>query len=498
MADGRFYGMLCVDTRADWYAELINRSAAELGEGAFCAVIDREGKYVLHPDLKKVKSGANLFADDIVPSGEADTASAPEIRQRRDLKIDKVLLKSGNAGIPHFMILAPLDTGKDYSLAVFLPEETLTGPIRKRLSLGLAMMLAATILAAAVAVVILHFVLTPLRQSIQTAERIARGDLELVAKMSRFREFNTLFDAFNRMILAIRSRTAAMETSIADLDGILRQVAALSQELLRVASNVSAHSQELSAGATEQSSVFQEISKAASRLEAHARSNAELAGNTNRIIEQVERTATDGNQRMRQLSEAMQEISGITESINTALKAIDVIAFQTNILALNAAVEAARAGSHGRGFNVVASEVRQLANRSAQSVVSTTETLRESAAKVQVGLDMGEKTMTALEEIERIATDAAQLMRKVTEQAADQSRIISEVLAGLEQVMEVAKRNVDSASTNAAVSEKLLSLSSQISVFLSKTHRIPSENRDDKATPHPDPNQPAANTRRRE
>lgn len=221
----------------------------------------------------------------------------------------------------------------------------------------------------------------------------------------------------------------------------------------------------------QQDSVFGRIYQSVARLKDHADSNSELAIQTNEIISRVEDMALAGNFEMRRLSEAMAAISESSASINSTLKVIDNIAFQTNILALNAAVEAARAGQHGRGFNVVASEVRQLANRSAQSVVSTSTVLAESDAKVEVGVELGRKTSESFSSIENIATTAAKLMSKVTEQAKDQSRIIAEVTAGLEQVTDIAKHYVDDASANAAVSEELQTLATRMHQMLLESGR---------------------------
>lgn len=466
MAEDTFYGILCVDTRVEEYTALLNAATAELGRGAFCAAVNAKGEYMLHPDISRVRSKANLFEADIDAGPEGGREAARKLFAGKKVGATKIVRDENGAKRAYYMVLAPLKTGAPFTMAVFLPEENFLAPLRRQLMTGLGLMLVGALLAVGIAFALVHLTLNPLRHAVHAAERIAAGDMQPLTEVSRFREFSVLSDAFNRMIAAIRSRTAAMENGIASLDGILRHVASASRELTQVASHVNAHSQELSSGAIEQDSVFSQISESIDRLREHAESNAKLAGETNEIIEKVESMALVSNNEMRQLSGAMDEIAGSSKNITTALKVIDSIAFQTNILALNAAVEAARAGTHGKGFAVVAAEVRQLANRSAQSVVSTSATLSESGEKVELGMEMGRRTAASLIEIEEIVTNAASLMKRVTEQAGDQSRIIGEVLESLLYVTDIAKRNVGSASANAAVAEQLHTLSVNMSQIL--------------------------------
>jgi methyl-accepting chemotaxis protein len=468
MADGRFHGVLCADTRVEEYSALLNKAAAELGYDAFCVVTNARGKYLLHPDIGKVSSGANLFDSDIDPASGTGLERARELFENRRMGVAKIVRDDAGVKRDYFMVLAPLTKGPGSAMAVFLPVENFLGPLRRELAMGVGLMLMGALAVAGIAVFLVHLTLDPLRHAVRAAERIATGGMESMASASRFHEFAVLSDAFNRMIDAIRSRTAAMEGGIARLDGILRHIASSSRELTQMASHVNTHSQELSSGAVEQDSVFRQISESIDRLREHAESNSRLADETNEIISRVEEMAMAGNREMRQLSGAMDEIAGISKNINSALKVIDNIAFQTNILALNASVEAARAGSHGRGFAVVAAEVRQLANRSAESVVSTAATLVESVEKVDLGMEMGRQTAASLGEIEKIATSAATLMKRVTEQAGDQSRIIMEVLGGLGYVADIAKKNVGSASANAAVAEQLHSLAVNMSSILTQ------------------------------
>ncbi|MCC8116706.1 MAG: methyl-accepting chemotaxis protein [Planctomycetes bacterium] len=144
-----------------------------------------------------------------------------------------------------------------------------------------------------------------------------------------------------------------------------------------------------------------------------------------------------------------------TEQITTVLKTIDGIAFQTNLLALNAAVEAARAGQHGKGFSVVAEEVRRLAQRSASQATETGKMLAASRENASRGAEMGARTSDALDAIATALDRLTDLMEEVKTSSGDQLAALSEMVSGLSQVRTVALENADQASENARFSASL-------------------------------------------
>ncbi len=464
-ADGKICGVMVVGTLVKENAELVNRAVSEVGSGAYCALLDRDGRLCLHPDDDMIRRHGNLFQDDLVDDGAGGLDRARDLLRRRESGISRVRSRTAMDAGWLYMVQAPMQS-TDWSIAVLLPEENFLAPARHNLYVSIAVMLTGMLVAVGVAAFALSRIGRPFREVLETAERIGRGDMAPVTETSRFQEFTVLAKAFNQMIAAIRSRSNTMEQTIRQLNMLVAKMSVSSHELTQVAENVSASSQDLSAGAVEQESIFDQFGAAIGRLKEHADSNRDLAERTNAIISEAETMAVAGNVEMRRLFDALTEISESSRLIETTFKLIDNIAFQTNILAINAAIEAARAGHQGRGFSVVANEVRQLANKSAGSVETTAVSLHESNEKMEYGVRMGEKTTESLSQIESIATRAATLMNQVTEQAKDQAKIIAEILDGLDQLKEIARRNVNNASSNAAVAEELLTLATGMTASL--------------------------------
>jgi len=184
-------------------------------------------------------------------------------------------------------------------------------------------------------------------------------------------------------------------------------------------------------------------------------SNAKNSG----IASQLSRDASDevakGNEYMQHMITAMKEISDTSNQIGNIIKAIEDIAFQTNILALNAAVEAARAGSAGKGFAVVADEVRNLASKSAEAAKNTNALIKSSIVAIEKGTKIADETGKSLVGIVDGVKKATDLIENISKASNDQATSINQVTLGVDQISAVIQTNSATAEESAATSEEL-------------------------------------------
>jgi methyl-accepting chemotaxis protein len=183
--------------------------------------------------------------------------------------------------------------------------------------------------------------------------------------------------------------------------------------------------------------------------------NAENSHKANELAGLTRTAADKGVANMQAMDAAMAAIKISSDDIAKIIKTIDEIAFQTNILALNAAVEAARAGEAGMGFSVVADEVRNLAQRSAQAAKETAAKIEGSIIKAKQGVEISGKVAEALNEIVTNAREVDELAAHIAQASKEQTEGIAQINMAVGQMDKVTQSNASSAEESAAAAGQL-------------------------------------------
>jgi methyl-accepting chemotaxis protein len=227
----------------------------------------------------------------------------------------------------------------------------------------------------------------------------------------------------------------------------------------QVASTVSAaadgiegSSGELSSRTESQAATLEETAAAVEELSSAVYSSANLAQDVKDIADTAQRTAKDSNKVMDRAVDAMEAIKQSSEEIGSIVSLIDDISFQTNLLALNAAVEAARAGEAGRGFSVVAAEVRTLAQRSGSAAGEIKKLIERSSSQVHSGVDVVAQVGQELQTIIGGASDISERIGHIANGAKEQAAALQEINVGIGQLDQVTQRNAAMVEETSAVS----------------------------------------------
>ena len=239
------------------------------------------------------------------------------------------------------------------------------------------------------------------------------------------------------------------------LDAEFAKLASGAQEVLAAAGQLSGSSQSLAQGATEQAAVLEETSASMADVASSTRENAKHSASAARLMTQVEQQVAQSNIVLQSMVASMSEMQDSSQRVAKIIKTIDEIAFQTNVLALNAAVEAARAGEAGMGFAVVAEEVRNLAQRSAQAAKDTAGLIENSIARTESGGQQVDRVAQAIGSITGTVGEAKVLIDRVSAASEQQTRGIDQMAAALSQIEKVTQTMAATAEESAAASEEL-------------------------------------------
>lgn len=284
---------------------------------------------------------------------------------------------------------------------------------------------------------------------------LSEGDLTARLPDTLTGDFVVLKDAFNNTMERLEELVV----------GILNASEDIAEETNAIASS----SKDLSDRGTRQAATLEETSAAMEEISATVKSTVGNAKTADHSAENASKNAEEGGEVVASAIAAMQKIEGSTKEIGNIVKVIEGIAFQTNLLALNAGVEAARAGDAGRGFSVVASEVRALAQRSSDSARDINRLISDSKQQVAEGVDLvnssGEALSKIVESVQEVVVSIADIATASEEQATgvlEVTQAVSEIDRTTQQTAGLA---VESAASATQLADRAARLRQLVSFF---------------------------------
>lgn len=315
-----------------------------------------------------------------------------------------------------------------FLLCVFLVSDGVIALFSRNSSLFIAVIIVQFIALFLLWAYMTKYLVTPINTVKKSIEEVTSGKLGVSIP-----EFGN--NCAGRLIPGINSLSSNIAT-------LVREIRASSQTAMTLSDQLSSRSAQLSVKTEQQSASLVQTAASMEEMAASTKNNVD---NTRLASEQANIAtlqARKGGELMGQVANNMQSITDCAQQMTEIISLIDGIAFQTNILALNAAVEAARAGDHGKGFSVVAGEVRSLAHRSAEAAKNIKSLIEVTSHNVTQGVNVVSEAEKNMHDIVTGSGNVSRLMDEISASTSEQEKGISQITQALSELERVTQSNV--------------------------------------------------------
>ena len=349
---------------------------------------------------------------------------------------------------------------------------------KKSLTISIVLTALISLISLTLGFVVMSGIVRPLKNLNRMLEDIAQGDGDLTRRLDSDRKdeigmvcasFNVFVEKIHSIIAQCSNTTSLVTTSAMQLHSTADQIATAAEEVACQSTTVATSSEEMSATSNDISHNCTLASEAAVRATGTAREGAEIVQQTLVGMQIIA-------ERVRESAHTVESLGSRSDQIGAIVGTIEDIADQTNLLALNAAIEAARAGEQGRGFAVVADEVRALAERTTratkeigtmikgiqQETGAAVQTMENGVKEVEAGMESSRRSGEALQMIVDAINEVTMQVHQIATAAEEQTAVTGEISTNIHQITDVVQETASGAHQTSSAASHLSQLASEL------------------------------------
>lgn len=491
---GKVTGVFGCDITLDYIMDIAKD--VQVTSNAYPVLIDGSGTIMVH--------GSESFVPAIGETGAAVTHSISDAGGDYEKLISSLnvemlagLGKDYDGEEKYFTFTNIGDT--DWILGSVIPKSDITKELRPLITANIIMLVLFIAAGTVIVVIVTLTQLKPLKKINAAADEIAAGNLSVTFDYNAGDEigklcanFGRCMDVTRKYIMDISEKLdslakgdftvevtedyigdfapikASMENIIRSMRHTLNNIENASRQVSMGAGSAAQTAAELAAGVNDQTENINRLSRNIEAIMDKVKESDRAAEDARSLADSAKLKIEDSSCEMDKLLEAMNRISEMSAETAKIVKTIDDIAFQTNILALNASVEAARAGTAGKGFTVVADEVRNLAGKSAEAANRTSRLIAETTEAVETGAALANSTASILSEAVDNTVKVNEHIARITDSTREQSAYMNGISESISSITGVVSGNSVTAQSSAASSEELSGQAAMLTDLISE------------------------------
>ncbi|RUL47897.1 methyl-accepting chemotaxis protein [Lysinibacillus antri] len=409
---------------------------------------------------------------------EALTQATNKYREARGNAINRAKTEESGAAYRYFMenanshleeMTAIITELVDYSMELSAKlDQEITDSYKQASIITVVVIIIAVILLVFVGNVISKLVTKPINEVVELMGKAEKGDLTVRSEYKSKDEVGLIFNSFNAMIAGLREDIKSVYDGSTNLASSSEEISASTEE-------IASGTQVQARSASDTTEMVREMADAVQAVSRNAEEAAGATENTVNVALQGGEVIRETVKGMEEISEKINELASKSVQIGEIVEVIDDIAEQTNLLALNAAIEAARAGEAGKGFAVVADEVRKLAERSSKATKEISDLIHtiqanteDSVEAVQIGNERAQNAGHMFQEIIEVIQESAKKVIEIAAASEEQAAQSAQVLVSVENIASITEETAASVQENAATATDLAKMAEHLNEVAAK------------------------------